>query len=388
MRAIITYKPDSQKIPGSIRDSLTTDVLKDICYKVTQQRNYIVREDTSSYNKGRLVIVEYSGKRSYVTLSERKYEGRNSSIQSVPTALNIYWKDTYSNKQLCYYFLEHTGNAFTDYHIFMYRLMATAGMHFINSSQFTTKDIMPFQNVDDLIYTKRLLRMSNKSNNSSYVTKISTGVQIYAKVYGASKYESTLLAFATSQIVNKNIDLFNVRERDLIRLPKSSLDTLASLNINVHDTPLYFDIKHQNDTQSDDLRSSAYIYNLLKRIGDKQCALCGCPVEEIVQGAHIWNVADIRKSNLHEADKFKAAINGNNGIWLCQNHHKLFDSNLLMIDHGGSIRLSSNLDDNGIAFIRGITQETHLEESIMSDEFTQYLDLRNVSVDIRHSIAI
>lgn len=388
MKAIITYKPDSQKIKGSIRNALTSDVLADICEKTTQQRDYVVREDTSSYNKGRLVVVDYNGLRSYVTLSEKRFEGRNSSIQSVPTALNIYWKAPYSNKQLCYYFLEHTGNAFTDYHIFMYRLMATAGMRFINARQFTSDVIVPFHNVDDLIYAKRLLRQSNKSNNSSFVTKTSTGVQIYAKVYGASKYESTLLAFATSRIVYKVIDLFNVRERDLVRLPKSSLDTLSSQHIRFHDTPLYFDIKHQNEAQTDDLRSSAYIYNLLNRIGDKRCVLCGCPVEEIVQGAHIWNVADIRKSNLQDSEKFKAATSGNNGLWQCQNHHKLFDANLIMFDHNGSLRLSSNLDDNGIAFIRDITTERHLEKSIVSDEFLQYLALRNTSVDLQHSIAV
>ena len=388
MKAIITYRPDSQKIKGSIRDSLTTDILRDICQRITNQHNFIVREDTSSYNKGRLVIVDYNGMRSYITLSERKFEGRNSSIQSVPTALNIFSQDDYSDKQLCYYFLPHTGNAFTDYHLFMYRLMATAGMHFINSAQYTTQLITPFTSVDDLIYAKRLLREANKSNNSSYVTKSDTGVQIYAKVYGASKYESTLLAFATSKIAHKEIDLFNVRERDLQQLPKSSRDTLTKLNIKFHDTPLYFDIKHQNDTQTESLRSSAYIYNLLNRIGDKRCALCGCPIQEIVQGAHIWNVADIRHSNLQDSEKFKAATNGNNGLWLCQNHHKLFDANIIMIDHDGSLRISDTLDDNDTAFIKEMTPERHLEKSILSDEFLQYLDLRNVSVDISHSVAI
>ena len=388
MRAIITYKPDSQKIPGAIRDVLTADVLSDICLRVTKQQSYVVREDASSYNKGRLVIVEYNHLRSYVTLSEKKYEGRNSSIQSVPTALNIFWKDTYSNKQLCYYFLEHTGNAFTDYHVFMYRLMVTAGMRFINSSQYTHEIISPFHNVDELIYAKKILRQSNKGNNSTYVTKTSNAVQIYAKVYGASKYESTLLAFATSRITHKTIDLFNIRERDLVRLPKSSLDTLSSLNIRFHDTPLYFDIKHQTETQAGSLRSSAYIYNLLNRIGDKRCFLCGCPIQEIVQGAHVWNVADIKTSNLQESEKFKAANDGNNGIWLCLNHHRLFDANFIMVDHGGSLRLSSNIDDNDREFIRDITTEHHLDKSIMSDEFIQYLDLRNTSIDLTQSISI
>lgn len=388
MKAIITYRPDSQKIKGSIRDSLTNDILHDMCQKVTYQDSFIVREDTSSYNKGRLVIIDYNGLRSYVTLSERKFEGRNSSLQSVPTALNIFCQDEYLNKQLCYYFLPHTGNAFTDYHLFMYRLMATAGMHFVNSTQYTTHILAPFINVDELIYAKRLLREANKSNNSSYVTKTATGVQIYAKVYGASKYESTLLAFATSKIAHKAIDLYNVRERDLKQLPQSSRDTLKKLNINFHDTPLYFDIKHQNETQSESLRSSAYIYNLLNKIGDKRCVLCGCPIQEIVQGAHVWNVADIKRSNLKDDDKFNAATNGNNGLWLCQNHHKLFDSNLIMIDHSGCIRIPDTIDNNSAKFIKDITLERHLGDNILNDEFLQYLDLRNISVDLSHSTAL
>ncbi len=388
MKAIITYRPNSQKSKGTIRDALTMNVLNDICKLTTHQTAYIVKEDNTSYNRGRLVIVDYENCRSYVTLSERKFEGRNSTIQSVPTALNIFWQDGHSNKQLCYYFLQHTGNAFTDYHLFMYRLMATAGVQFINVSQYTNKVIAPFHNVDDLIYAKTLLRQSNKNNNSSFVTKTTSGVQIYAKVYGASKYESTLLTFATSKIAHKDIDLFNVCERDLQRLPKSSLNTLTKLNIKFHETPLYFDVHHQNETKTEDLRSSAYIYNLLKRIGNKQCALCGCPIQELVQGAHIWNVADIKRSNLQESEKFKAATNGNNGLWLCQNHHKLFDANMIMIDHSGVLRLSSNLKDSDMTFIRDITPNKRINMPIFSRELIQYLDLRNASVDLDKSVEI
>lgn len=107
-----------------------------------------------------------------------------------------------------------------------------------------------------------------------------------------------------------------------------------------------------------------------------------------MQGAHVWNVADIRHSNLQDSEKFKAATNGNNGLWLCQNHHKLFDANIIMIDHDGSLRISDTLDDYDTAFIKEMTPERHLEKSILSDEFLQYLDLRNVSVDISHSVAI
>lgn len=388
MKALITYRPDSQKKQGSIRASLTTDILNDICQRITGQDKYSVIEDTSSYNRGRLVVVDYRGKRTYITLSEQKLDGRNSSIQSVPTALNIFFQDSYPNKSLCYYFLEHTGNAFTDYHMFMYRMMATAGIHFINSSLYTNKVIVPFNSVDDIIYAKRILRQSNKSNNSSYLAKSDGGIQIYAKVYGASKYESTLLAFATSKIAHEEIDLYNICERDLQRLPRSSQKTLKELNIHFHDTNLFFDINHQHDPHADDLRSSAYIYNLLNRMGDKQCALCGCPIQEIVQGAHVWNIADIKSSSLSDSEKFKAATSGSNGLWLCQNHHKLFDANLIMFDNDGALRLSSLLNGEDSTYIKEITLRHHLDESLMDNDFKQYLALRNSHINLNYSVTI
>lgn len=388
MRAVITYRPRSQKTRWAIREVLGRDVLEDICKKITGQTHYSVVEDNSSYNKGRLVIVDYEGKRSYVTLSERKFAGRNSSIQSVPTALNIFYQDHYSNKELCYYFLGHTGNAFTNYHIFMYRLMATAGIRFVNILDFSNQVICPFRNVDDLIYAKRLLRQTNSSNNSSFVAKNLTGIQIYAKVYGASKYESTLLAFATSRITSEPIDLFNIREHDLQRLPESSRNTLHNLNIRFHDTSLFFDARHPNNSISGDLRSPAYTYNLLHRIGDKQCAFCGCPIQEIIQGAHIWSVANIRSSNLSDSEKFKAATSGDNGLWLCPNHHRLFDANMIMIAPNGSIRIPSSIDDSYSLFIKGITHNKILDSSIMSNDFVQYLNLRNASVNLADTVEI
>lgn len=59
-----------------------------------------------------------------------------------------------------------------------------------------------------------------------------------------------------------------------------------------------------------------------------------------------------------------------------------------MIAHDGSLRISNSLDNNDAAFIKEITPGKHLEKNILSDEFLQYLNLRNASVDIENSIAI
>ena len=86
----------------------------------------------------------------------------------------------------------------------------TAGIDFLNISHYYHGEVFPYRNVDDLIIDRRDNQTSNSSNNSSYVSKSSEKIQIYAKTFGASKYESTLLAVAVSHIADKPIDLFNI----------------------------------------------------------------------------------------------------------------------------------------------------------------------------------
>lgn len=387
MIATITYHPNSQKIPKLYDTILTANVLRDICKKVTGQSRYRVVKDKSTYNRGRLVYVEYDNIVSYVSLSEISIDGRNSSLQSVPTAINLYYSDARINKRLCYYFLPHRGNAFTNYHLFIYKLLMTAGVHFLNINQFYNEIINPYNNVDDLIVDRRDNQIGNLSNNSSYVSKSTDTIQIYAKTFGASKYESTLLAIAVSHIADRPVELFNICEQDLKKLPQSSIDTIKRLgNVTLYNTTLFLD-KHQSVDESErvKLRSASYLYNLYNRIGYKKCALCSCEISEIIQGAHIWGVSQISHSdNLDDEAKFSHAVNGSNGLWLCQNHHKLFDSNIIVIDVNGHIRIKDGLVAKDATFIRNTTFKTSLDDAIMTDEFKWYISKRNEQLDLAH----
>lgn len=388
MIATITYRPDAQKTPRLFDRILTREVLTDICLRITGQSQYHIAKDLSTYNRGRLLFVEYNGIVNYVSLSEASIEGRNSSLQSVPTAINLFYADQRLNKRLCYYFIPHIGNAFTDYHLFIYRLLVTAGVDFLNIDRYYHSSILPYRNIDDLIIDRRDNQTSNSSNNSSYVSKSSEKIQIYAKTFGASKYESTLLAVAISHIADRPIDLFNICEQDLTRLPQASLRTIATLgNISIHNTSLYLDRREYLE-QSDRtvLRSASYLYNLFSRLGTKRCALCGCEIQEIIQGAHIWGVSQIaRSSEFNDDAKFDHAVSGHNGLWLCANHHKLFDSNIILFDNEGYVRIKDDLVTDDVAFIRGTTFRTSLEARILSDEFRGYLIRRNENLDLTHS---
>lgn len=195
------------------------------------------------------------------------------------------------------------------------------------------------------------------------------------------------MAIAVSHIADRPIELFNICEQDLKTLPKSSINTINALgNVTLYNTTLFLD-KHQSveDSERAKLRSASYHYNLYNRIGYKKCALCGCEISEIIQGAHIWGVSQIlHATDLDEETKFAHAVNGNNGLWLCQNHHKLFDSNIIVIDQNGHVRIKDSLVAKDFAFIRDITFKSVLDDAIITDDVKWYIAKRNEEINLTH----
>jgi predicted restriction endonuclease len=378
MKAIIRYKVHSQKIQFYFSDILTQKILQDICFLVTKQRKFKVIQDFESYNRGRLVTVEYNGLINYISLSETQIDGRNSSVQSIPSALNLFYDDETKKKNLYYYILPHIGNLNTNYHKFIYRLMITAGFKFLNKNE-----IVPFKSIEDIVSERDALKGSNRSNNSTYVTKSSNTIQIYGKTYGASKYETTLICVAISMIATMRVELFNICEQNLKKLPKSSIATLNKLGkVSIVDTSLKLD-KLYYIAQKDKtiLRSPTYVYNLLQLLGYKKCALCDCQIPEIIQGAHIWAVSEIGKENLSDDKKIEFATNGNNGLWLCQNHHKLFDTNIVTINNSGKISFRNELSNTELKYLNEITTIREISPKIMTKEFMFFLNKRNTVVN-------
>ncbi len=177
MIAVITYRPNTQKIINGFKSVLTSAILRDICLRLTGQTQYVVNELSDTYNKGRMLTLEYGGMTHYVTLSEQNIGGRNSSLQSVPTALNMFYSDSNCNKRLWYYFIPYIGNPFTDYHLVYYRLMLTAGITFLNIESYYSDIIRPYASVDEIITERSENQNSNRSNNSSFVSKTQDRVQ-------------------------------------------------------------------------------------------------------------------------------------------------------------------------------------------------------------------
>lgn len=190
-----------------------------------------------------------------------------------------------------------------------------------------------------------------------------------------------MLSFTSATLVKKNnqhVTLYEILDGNLKHMPKSCLETLELMgNTDVALTNLEFE-KNQFETNNS-LRSPRYKVNLLDRIGIKHCPLCHCEIPEIIQGAHIWSVSLIKKQPIPFDEQFAHAISVENGIWLCENHHKLFDENIIRFDNQGKLVITTS-DSSEKNFILKITEESALPDYYYSNQFFKYLELRNMAI--------
>ena len=378
----------------TFQDQLNDENLRDICQKITGYADYdcqYVENDysddflTNTYNKGRLATLRYGDYVHFITFSELDIEGRNSSIQSVPTAYNIFYMCPYEKKKLYYYFICKSGNPVTDYHMFIYRLMQTVGFTFLNFP--TSSVINSFVTIEDMMRMRDENRGTNRGNNSTYISKNEEGkYEAYCKTYGASKYESSLICYAMSMIIGRTekIKLYEILEGNLKELPESSLQVLRKMDtVDIIKTDLTFEKRILEESRGNQLRSPRYQYNLLDKLGEKHCALCGCTIPDIIQGAHIWPVSSIRaEKSISIDDKVRYATDGDNGLWLCENHHKLFDRNLIAIMSDGSVKYNRNISTVHIPYLYACTENVQLPSVYLNNNFKHYVELRNRTIDI------
>ena len=100
-------------------------------------------------------------------------------------------------------------------------------------------------------------------------------------------------------------------------------------------------------------------------------------------------IADIRSSNrIDDSQKYIHATSGHNGLWLCHNHHKLFDSNLLAFSSEGHCLIKRSMPSEYETFIFDSIIANSLEQNILSDDFRYYLAQRNSSINLSSYMAV
>lgn len=371
-------KLHSQKGKYTFKEIISPKTLEEICFLKTGKKKYSVEFITEGYNKGQLALLYNNNDVHFISFSPTGKIGRNSFFQSLSTAVIRFIKEKKTNehiKDISFYFLDFFGNVDTPYYKFMFRIMKTIGFNFINFEKIFSEDFLPFNTVEDIIFSRNTNK--RKQNNSTYITKNEKGhAEIYAKTYGANKKEAVLLALAISRISEK-LTIYEITEKELQVLPQPDKDVLLEVgNIVFVTTNLNMERANFNNNKIN-LRSPIYISNLLEKLGDKKCTFCNCEIPELIEGAHILEVSQIKqRRNLSFEDKFKFAIDGNNGLWLCRNHHKMFDENIIYIDNDSSINLKENLRKEYADYIREHTKIWTVPSETYTAEFKFYLEQR------------
>lgn len=151
------------------------------------------------------------------------------------------------------------------------------------------------------------------------------------------------------------------------------------------------------------IRNQELFKNNMRRKGiQTKCYLCGCEIENILEAAHLWGVADIKNSSAQEINdvlardhmkdlidpesghatepyykKYVLANSGDNGIWLCSNHHGLFDSNFYCFDsEDGKVLVKLNANDIDKTFFDLCTTNKQLPDEILSLKTKEFLSKR------------
>ena len=165
-------------------------------------------------------------------------------------------------------------------------------------------------------------------------------------------------------------------------------------------------VQYEKARRSGKIRNQELFKNNLRAKGlQTKCYLCGCEVEEILEAAHLWGVADIKSSEstkinkvieidcmkkllldpVHSSEqfykKYVLANSGDNGIWLCNNHHELFDRNYYCFNsENGKVLLKADSDEIFKNYM-SLSEYDKLPQNILTECTKVFLNERQKNFD-------
>ena len=146
------------------------------------------------------------------------------------------------------------------------------------------------------------------------------------------------------------------------------------------------------------LRNQELFRNNLRAKGlQTKCYLCGCEVESILQAAHLWGVGQIKDASPQKINqairdeamsdvidpdskyanemfykRYMLANSGSNGVWLCSNHHGMFDAHHFIFDcETGKVLLTT--DTLGENYFKSLTKNDTLPKEVLTPQTKAFL---------------
>ena len=355
-------------VPTHLLGDISKDEYKDIVNRSVGNVDFIVKEDFRGHNSGQYIKLKIADTIKYICLSRKiASESRNAFIlQNFPSAYQHYLEEK-NPKKLFEYYIRDFSTSHPPFAIFSYILLLTGEIKILNLDKVRVSEnailfdyTTPFNDYKQMRTYRLSLSKRNSSNNSTTFEENDDEISVYGKSYGANGRETTAICLALSRLVpGKNIKLYNVNETDknhLADIDPANRYILENIGIELNDDRMDFE---SNDEKVIAKRNTRlFHYNLLQKYKEKKCYLCGCDIEKVIQGAHIYSSTDILHSSLSEEEKTKQIVDADNGIWLCANHHLLFDY-LLIYFKERYLYASDTLNKNQIEYIKNSITQGH-----------------------------
>lgn len=247
-----------------------------------------------------------------------------------------------------------------------------------------------FNSIEELERTRNQLSSNNRGNNSSYFVIGQDTVVMYVKTYGNNQYEMMPIAyclFLMAKRENKKLILYQVKDgNNTTPIGQQNKEFLEGLGVKVYsDLEEYTKNPNAIIEEKEDSRDQiTFKKNLILKYGPQKCYLCGCDIRENIIASHIQRVADINKLNIPPKEKWKKAIDGNNGFWLCANHDKMFEYGIITFNEetgefvlGQDYLNSRELTEQQKNFIQEITKENEISKEHFTKELSEYLKIHN-----------
>jgi predicted restriction endonuclease len=161
---------------------------------------------------------------------------------------------------------------------------------------------------------------------------------------------------------------------------------LKSLGIECFDELRDYTPNEEALVDGDARNQAEFMKNLMRKYGsdEKKCFLCNCNIQRLIIASHIHRVCDINRENITFMEKRAKAVSGDNGLWLCANHDKLFEYGLIYFDENGAMKVSDSgdLTEEQKEFVEGITipndpanNSVVIAEELLTEEMKHFLSI-------------
>lgn len=385
-------------------------------------------------SEGQYILVETDIEKKWITISAdytiRAGDTGSTNAyfaQFIPMAIAEYYLDqTAKRKSLELYLKGTTHNrAKTNAQQIYYRLAKTVGIKILNEFEFNI-DIrrniaFPFESIEEWKKARNQVSSSNRGNKPSYVIENENSYIFYGKTFGANGRESIFILYVLANLAlkeDKKIFLYEVTDNGTFAFESSTNEenqkfkrVLKDLNVIYYADSIEYVENGDSENLSDDNRDARYqaefMRNLLYKynckrdnngnvifasngkpvIADdtKRCYLCNCDIQNLIIASHIHRVCDINKLDIPFEERRAMAVDGDNGLWLCANHDKLFEHGLIYFEDDKMI-ISDKLNDMQKRFVKSITFNTPEEEieenfAMVAEESEPYILEDNFYID-------